>query len=185
MQAFAGRRAVATASKPLRTLSLIRGIQTLFDSMPHSAPPFNLSGENRLLAQDLPLDVLLAEDNPVNQKVALRFLERLGYRAHAVGNGLEALDTLQARHYHLVLMDLQMPEMDGCEATRQIRRRLPVDRQPKIIALTANALQGDRELCLSAGMDDYITKPVKLHEIAEAIRRQFSPASRPPMRTNG
>ena len=82
-------------------------------------------------------------------------------------------------------MDLQMPEMDGCEATRQIRSRLPADRQPKIIALTANALQGDRELCLSAGMDDYITKPVKLHEIADAIRRQFSAGSRPPLRMTG
>ena len=111
----------------------------------------------------------------MNQKVALRYLERLGYRADCVSNGLEALNTLEARPYQLVLMDLQMPEMDGLEASRQIRRRLPADRQPKIIALTANALQGDRELCISAGMDDYITKPVKLHEIADIIRRLFGP----------
>jgi CheY-like chemotaxis protein len=76
-------------------------------------------------------------------------------------------------------MDLQMPEMDGFEASRQIRKRLPLDQQPRIVALTANALSGDRELCLAAGMNDYISKPVKLHEIADAIRRQFS-GSRPP-----
>jgi CheY-like chemotaxis protein len=83
------------------------------------------------------------------------------------------LSTLAARRYDLVLMDLQMPEMDGLEASRQIRIRFSADRQPKIIALTANAMQGDRELCLAAGMDDYISKPVKMHEISAAIRRQF------------
>ena len=125
--------------------------------------------------------ILLAEDNPVNQKVAKRFLERLGYQADAVGNGLEAVSTLESRHYDLVLMDLQMPEMDGLEASREIRRKLPAERQPKIVALTANAMQGDRELCLAAGMDDYISKPVKMHEIVAAIRRQFAktPATPP------
>ena len=92
-----------------------------------------------------------------------------------MGNRLEALTALETRRYDLVLMDLQMPEMDGLEASRQIRQRLPAGRQPKIIALTANALQGDREICLAAGMDDYISKPVKLHEIEQAIRRQFAP----------
>ena len=109
----------------------------------------------------------------MNQKLALRFLERLGYRADAVANGLEAVTTLQNRRYDLVLMDLQMPEMDGFEATREIRRRLPSARQPKIIALTANAMHGDRDLCFAAGMDDYVSKPVKMHEIAEMIRRHF------------
>jgi len=173
LAAFAGRPATATSTKPLRTPSLIRGLQSLFGATPESIPPFASITTERLLAHDIPLDILLAEDNPVNQKVALRYLERLGYRADFVGNGLEALNTLEARPYHLVLMDLQMPEMDGLEASRQVRLRLPADRQPKIIALTANALQGDRELCLAAGMDDYITKPVKLHEIADAIRRLF------------
>src|SRR5207247_10465502 len=93
---------------------------------------------------------------------------------------IEAITTLQRRHYDLVLMDLQMPEMDGLEASRQIRARLPAHRQPKIIALTANAMQGDRELCLAAGMDDYISKPVKMHEIAAAIRRHFAKPSNVP-----
>ena len=134
-----------------------------------------------MLAHEIPLDILLVEDNAVNQKVARRFLERLGYRADAVANGLEAVNTLETRRYDLILMDLQMPEMDGFEASRQIRKRLPLDQQPRIVALTANALHGDRELCLAAGMNDYIAKPVKLHEIADAIRRQFS-GSRPPFR---
>ena len=133
--------------------------------------PVAKAGE-RPLAAEFPLSVLLAEDNPVNQKVATRFLERLGYRADCVVNGLEAVVALNQRHYDLVFMDLQMPEMDGLEASRRIRG-LPLERQPKIVALTANAMQGDRELCLAAGMDDYVTKPVKMHEIAAAIRRQF------------
>jgi CheY-like chemotaxis protein len=115
------------------------------------------------------------EDNPVNQKVALRYLERMGYRADAVGNGVEGVNALQARHYHLVFMDMQMPEMDGLEATRQIRAHLPADRQPVIVALTANAMQGDKERCLDAGMDDYITKPVKIDEIQSVIARHFGP----------
>jgi CheY-like chemotaxis protein len=95
-----------------------------------------------------------------------------------VGNGLEAVAALEKRAYDLVLMDLQMPDMDGLEASRQVRRRLPAERQPKIIALTANAMEGDRELCLDAGMDDYISKPVKMHEIAAAIRRQFAKSAK-------
>jgi PAS domain S-box-containing protein len=172
----------STVAKPLRTLSLVRGIQSIFNALPASSPPFAFSpAGQRLLAHEIPLDILLVEDNPVNQKVALRFLQRLGYRADAVGNGLEAVNTLDARRYDLVLMDLQMPELDGFEACRQIRKRVPLEQQPRIVALTANALSGDRELCLAAGMNDYIAKPVKIHEIADAIRRQFS-GSRPPFR---
>ncbi len=162
----------ASISKPLRTTALTHAIATLFNPVAAAAAAAAKKSE-RPIAEEFPLVVLLAEDNAVNQKVALRFLERLGYRADAVANGLEALATLENRRYDLVLMDLQMPEMDGLEASRQIRARLPADRQPKIIALTANAMQGDRETCLAAGMDDYITKPVKMHEIAAAIRRQF------------
>jgi len=162
----------ASISKPLRTTALTHTIATLFNPVAAAAAAAAKKSE-RPIAEEFPLDVLLAEDNAVNQKVALRFLERLGYRAQAVANGIEVLSALENRRFDLVLMDLQMPEMDGLEASRQIRARLPVDRQPKIIALTANAMQGDREQCIAAGMDDYVTKPVKMHEIAAAIRRQF------------
>jgi CheY-like chemotaxis protein len=183
--AFTDRRHLATAAKPLKTLTLVRALQNLLQPqsprLSGSTPPM----ETRTLAEDIPLDVLLVEDNAVNQKVALRFLDRLGYRADAVANGLEAVTASEARQYQLILMDLQMPEMDGFEASRQIRRRLPAQRQPRIIALTANALQGDRELCIAAGMDDYITKPVKLHELGEVIRRQFTPRRQLSSSANG
>ncbi len=109
----------------------------------------------------------------MNQKVALRILERLGYVADAVGNGLEALHTLDQRKYDLVLMDIQMPEMDGLTATREIRQRYPAHRQPRVVALTANAVEGDRERCLDAGMDDYLSKPVKLEGIQQLILKYF------------
>jgi PAS domain S-box-containing protein len=175
--AAADRPPVAVVYKPFKTALLLAALATL--GGPESKPTAKsgtVTPFGKLLAHEFPLNVLLAEDNNVNQKVALRFLERLGYGADAVGNGLEAIAALEARHYDVVLMDLQMPEMDGLEASRQLRRRLPADRQPKIIALTANAMQGDRELCLAAGMDDYISKPVKLHELEAALRRLFDQA---------
>ncbi len=162
----------ASASKPIRNGALLHAITVLFNPGAAGAAATARAAE-RPVGEEIPLEVLLAEDNAVNQKVALRFLERLGYRAEAVANGLETVTALENRRYDLVLMDLQMPEMDGFEATRQIRARLPADRQPKIIALTANAMQGDRELCVAAGMDDHISKPVKMHEIAAAIRKHF------------
>jgi CheY-like chemotaxis protein len=117
--------------------------------------------------------VLVAEDSAVNQTVALGMLKRLGLRADAVGNGLEAIEALSTIPYDLVLMDVQMPVMDGLEATRRIREEAsPVlDRRIPVIAMTANAMQGDREACLQAGMDDYVAKPVKSEALAEALAR--------------
>ncbi|MFY9926080.1 MAG: ATP-binding protein [Opitutaceae bacterium] len=163
----------ATLSKPIKTVPFYQALALLGHRAGDGGIVALPRPEDRPIAEEIPLTVLLAEDNAVNQKVALRFLERMGYQADAVGNGLEVVNAFQNRRYDLVLMDLQMPEMDGLEASRRIRRTLPADRQPKIIALTANAMQGDREICLDAGMDDYISKPVKMHEIVAAIRRQF------------
>ncbi len=127
------------------------------------------------LAATIPLDILLVEDNLVNQKVALRYLQRFGYRADTAVNGREAVQAVQARPYRLVFMDVQMPELDGYLATQEIRAQLPKAQQPIIIALTANAMLGDRERCLAAGMDDYITKPVRSDEIEAVILRYFGP----------
>ncbi len=115
------------------------------------------------------LRILLVEDNLTNQKVALRMLERLGYRADVASNGLEALAALQKHSYDVILMDVQMPEMDGLTATQRIRQEWPPDRQPSIIAMTANAMRGDRDTCLAAGMDGYISKPITLPELQRAI----------------
>jgi PAS domain S-box-containing protein len=147
------------------------------------------------LAESLPLKILLAEDNLVNQKVALRILERMGYRADIVANGLEVLEALQRQSYDVVLMDLQMPEMDGLEATRLIVRdwadseditnraldstpnntsrniQMRRKHRPRIIAMTANAMHGDRETCLAAGMDDYVSKPIVIEELIAALKR--------------
>jgi CheY-like chemotaxis protein len=118
------------------------------------------------------LRILLAEDNVVNQRLAQLLLERLSQSADVVSNGVEAVNAASHLPYDLILMDVLMPEMDGLDATRQIRARLPKERQPRIIAMTANALSGDRERCLAAGMDDYISKPVQLEELAKVLQRQ-------------
>jgi len=121
--------------------------------------------------------ILLAEDNPINQRVALKTLEKLGYRAEAVGNGVEALEALARRRYDLVLMDVQMPEMDGMEATRRIRdqRSAVSDHGVPVVALTAHAMKEDRDACLAAGMNDYLSKPIKPDELAAALMRWTEP----------
>jgi PAS domain S-box-containing protein len=129
------------------------------------------------MAERLPLRILLAEDNEINQDVVSQFLGRLGYQPDVAENGKAVLDALQRQPYDVVLMDVQMPEMDGIEATQHIRRELPLDRQPRIIAVTANALRGERAACLAAGMDDYISKPIDLAQLIQAIER-CAPAAR-------
>jgi PAS domain S-box-containing protein len=125
---------------------------------------------HRELGKTIPLQILLAEDNPVNSKLALMMLKRLGYQADLANNGQEAIAALQQKQYDLVFMDVQMPEIDGITATRQIRANFAQSQQPYIIAMTANAMQGDRELCLAAGMNAYLSKPIRIKAIGEAIR---------------
>jgi len=117
------------------------------------------------------LRILLAEDNAVNQKVALRLLDQLGYRADVASNGVEALAALERQPYDVVLMDVQMPELDGLDASRRIGERWPAEVRPRIIAMTANAMPEDRAACFAAGMDDYVAKPIRPTELANALRR--------------
>ncbi|MBE9040867.1 response regulator [Oscillatoriales cyanobacterium LEGE 11467] len=135
---------------------------------PTSKPP---SIVDESFSRQLPLRILLVEDTRINQKVALRMLKRLGYQADLATNGLEALEVLRRESYDIVFMDVQMPQMDGFEATRQIHREWKALERPWIIAMTANAMRGDREKCLEAGMNDYISKPVEVEEIARSLRQ--------------
>jgi GAF domain-containing protein/CheY-like chemotaxis protein len=146
--------------KPVKPSALYDALATALAGQP-TAVPVRSSGRgvDQGLGARHPLRILLAEDNPVNQKLALRLLDRMGYRADVAGNGLEAIAALEGAAYDVVLMDIQMPELDGLEATRRIRRRWPAE-GPRIVAMTANAMDGDREACLEAGMDDYIAKPI-------------------------
>ena len=116
-----------------------------------------------------PLRILLAEDNAVNQKLALRLLQQMGYRADVASNGIEAIECIERQRYDVVLMDVQMPEMDGLEASRRITERWQPGERPRIVAMTANAMAGDREECLAAGMDDYVTKPIRVDALVAAL----------------
>ena len=105
----------------------------------------------------------------MNQKLAMRLLQQMGYRADLASNGIEAVESVERQAYDVVLMDVQMPELDGLDATRQICARWPAHERPRIVAMTANAMQGDREMCLEAGMDDYLTKPIRVDRLVEAL----------------
>ncbi len=133
------------------------------------------------LGRRLPLRLLLAEDNAINQKVALRVLARLGYRADVAGNGLEVLEAVARQPYDVVLLDVQMPEMDGLAAARALCARWPTAR-PWLIAMTANAMEGDREACLAAGMDDYLSKPMRPQQLQAALEQAAAALAAAPAR---
>ena len=123
------------------------------------------------MAARLQLNILIAEDNIVNQKVAMGVLLQFGYQTDLVVSGKEAVEAVERQKYDLLFMDVQMPNMDGLEATRLICSRMSPSERPYIVAMTANAMKEDRELCLSAGMDDYLSKPIRPEEIKAAIER--------------
>jgi CheY-like chemotaxis protein len=167
----------AYLTKPLKPSHLYNALMMVFAGQtPGKAPLPGKGLPSRPaidpdMAERLPLKILLAEDNSVNQKLALRLLEQLGYQADVAANGLEVLEALERQRYDVVLMDIQMPEMDGVEATRAIHRRWSGEGHPRIIAMTANAMQGDRETYLEAGMDDYVSKPIRESELVQALER--------------
>jgi CheY-like chemotaxis protein len=162
----------AFLTKPIKASQLYNALVDIFGTAEKTAWQRGEVVESQFDAQmgeRLPLRILVAEDNVINQKLALRLLERMGYRADVAANGLEALDALRRQTYDVVLMDVQMPEMDGLKATRVICQILPRQRRPRIIAMTANAMQEDREECLAAGMDDYLSKPIRVEEMIRAL----------------
>jgi CheY-like chemotaxis protein len=172
-------------TKPAKPAQLFDALARIASPAPAPAEPVT-APLPPLPAQQRDEIVLLAEDNLVNQKVALHLLARLGYRADLVNNGLEALAALKRRNYDIILMDVQMPEMDGMEASRRIKAAPPVAgvRPPWIIALTANAMEGDREKCLEAGMDDYLMKPIRTGDLIAVLDRARAHAAAKANETN-
>lgn len=158
---------------PIKVSMLYQSLCTIL-LQPRTTHPLLSDPDRRVefqLGEECPLHILVAEDNPVNQRVTTLLLNRLGYHPEVVANGLEVLAALSRSRFDIILLDVQMPEMDGLQAAREIRRNHEKDSQPWIIALTANAVDGDREECLAAGMNDYLSKPVRGHQLADALRR--------------
>ena len=172
----AAARVSVSIYKPIRPKQLLDALSQSFDRrLPSSrkapsAPAFDPSFASRY-----PLRILVADDNRVNQKVASNFLEKLGYRVEVVGNGLEVLQALERKPYDIVFLDIHMPEMDGYDAALQMHKRWPDGDRPRIIAMTGNAMQGDKQRCLDAGMDDYIAKPVRIEDLRTALERWGGP----------
>ncbi len=175
MTSLANSNALAKAAvphvvKPIRPSRLYSALNTVLHS-PVTVMPAPAKSTAPFAPAATAIRLLIAEDNLVNQKVAAHILERLGYRADIVSNGVEALAQLQRQAYDVILMDVQMPEMDGLTTTQQIHERYLPEERPYIIALTANALTGDREHYLASGMDDYLSKPIRLEDVQEALNR--------------
>ncbi|MFN0316295.1 MAG: response regulator, partial [Burkholderiales bacterium] len=156
----------AFLTKPVKKSELLAMILRHFGQPGTSPEP---AGSTSRLPRLKPLDVLLAEDNAINQKLVVGVMGKQGHRVSVVPNGREAVAAVAGHRYDVVLMDVQMPEMDGLDATRKIRTLL--GKGPHIVAMTANAMQGDREQCLAAGMDDYVTKPIRVERLVEALNQ--------------
>jgi PAS domain S-box-containing protein len=172
-------RELPVITKPIKASQLYNIVlQLLAGRPPPAREPAQRSEFDPTMAERIPLRILAVEDNATNQKLILLILERLGYRADSAYHGLEALESVSRHVYDVVLMDVQMPEMDGLEATRRIRQGLAV--QPRIIAMTANAMESDRQACLAAGMDDYISKPIQVRDLRAALERCHRAEAPPP-----
>ncbi len=171
VEAESGVRFSAFLSKPIKPAQLFAVLMQVLTGQMRQTIPTAAPRLDAEFAARLPLRLLLVEDNAVNQKVALRILLQMGYRADVAGNGIEALQALRRQTYDLILMDVHMPEMDGLEATRVICAEWAASERPKIVAMTANAMKEDRAECLDAGMDDYITKPIRVGELQAALER--------------
>lgn len=159
----------AVLTKPLKQSKLYDTLIEVLGIANQKVKTKSTTSVDNNLSEDYPLKILLAEDNLVNQKVALLNLKKLGYQGDVAANGLEVIEALERQHYDLILMDVQMPEMDGLEATKLIRDT--VSPQPYVVAMTANAMQGDRQMCINAGMDEYISKPIKIEELETVLKK--------------
>lgn len=171
----------AVLNKPIQQSYLYDALAEIFAGQRVTVEPSLSSPGNSVTQGNQSLQILLAEDIVVNQKVALLILKQLGYRADVVNNGQEVLDALHRQSYDVVLMDVQMPEMDGLTAANHIKEQWEEHERPYIIALTANAMQGDRELCMTAGMHDYVSKPIRVDELRAAFERYFAWVKQPPV----
>jgi CheY-like chemotaxis protein len=171
----------AYLAKPLRQSQLFDTLVTLLGHDGVAKPQVAKAAVPKLdpgMAARHPLRILLAEDNVVNQKLAMRLLQQMGYRADLASNGIEAVESVERQAYDVVLMDVQMPELDGLDATRRIRALGPAHDGLRIVAMTANAMQGDQEMCMEAGMDDYLTKPIRVERLVEALQAVTSREAR-------
>jgi len=184
----------ACLHKPVRQSQLMNTLAAIWSKIPANQPPGASQSRERAeerkaalaaRAGGLPVRVLVAEDNPVNQKVASLVLDKMGVRADVAADGREAIRMAEAAPYDLIFMDCQMPELDGYEAARQIRRREGAGRRMPIVAMTADAMAGSRERCLAAGMDDHIVKPVRVEDVFDALMQWLPVRDRTPQLTGG
>lgn len=170
----------AAISKPVKYARLLTSVLKLLKDDPTAQPAEEKAKgtdhKEVLLGEEIPLKILIAEDNEINQMLALRMFSKIGYQPDMVENGKKAVDFVLKKEYDLVFMDVQMPEMDGLEATELLHTIKTPNELPKIIAMTANALEGDRQMCLEAGMDDYLSKPFRISDLIEVIKKYGRPA---------